>query len=365
MAIYIVGGSNSLLKHGWVSVFQRDHAEVVNLSVGATTSLTGLFRMMTTPEIAPGDVVVWEYALNEANHIRRGHTPRVLLEHLEYLLRYAQEHGIRVAPAVFTPWRLEKHPTRRPYYRQLDRLLAHYGLRPFDMSVEYRAALGRAVLPKTAFKDKAHYAQSDEVLGFIARGVARAVAEATVPVAVKPLLVRGQKLDLVTSFANDVFENSIMRVPVARMPFRFDPARRAELEAVTFFSSPQRDAFEVVLPYKGIDQVLPFSATHRVKRSAALLKTALVPPARSMRTAPGEPMRFETWRGTGRLVVAYGCKKKLARPGEEPLAQIAGVFFVTRSLWARLNHLARTARSVILHRARRLRRPRAGATTSR
>ena len=70
------------MKTGWVSRFRAHAPDLVNLSVGGTTSITGLFRVMTTPQIGPGDVVVWEYALNEANHIRRGRPPRLLLEHL-------------------------------------------------------------------------------------------------------------------------------------------------------------------------------------------------------------------------------------------------------------------------------------------
>jgi len=338
------------MKTGWVSRFRAHAPDLVNLSVGGTTSITGLFRVMTTPQIGPGDVVVWEYALNEANHIRRGRPPRLLLEHLEHLIRHLRERGVALAPVVFTPRKDEKRAQPAPYYRQLHRLLDHYRLAPFDMSTAYRAALGVATLPETVFMDFAHYAHSDETLDFICQGAARAVAQARIPAAVRSKYVRGERLSLIDGFADDIFENSIMRVPVARPPITITSEAKGKVSAIVYFSTPQNNAFEISRVGPGSAGRVAISARHGGKRPPrVLLKTAVLPmrKAGGLSVGPGTRLRIETWCGKGRLIAPRGCKKKLAASGEVAVTQVAGVFVTTRPWWARLRNTARAATRVL------------------
>ncbi len=64
MTTYICGGSNSVRRGGWVHHFDVPSD---NISIGASTSIMGAYRVMFCRDVAPGDTVIWEYALNDAN----------------------------------------------------------------------------------------------------------------------------------------------------------------------------------------------------------------------------------------------------------------------------------------------------------
>ncbi|ULB12054.1 hypothetical protein ORIO_19755 (plasmid) [Cereibacter azotoformans] len=54
--IVVIGGSNSLLRDGWVSWLTKLHPrpdQVVNLSIGAATTAMGLFRLLTADDLPP------------------------------------------------------------------------------------------------------------------------------------------------------------------------------------------------------------------------------------------------------------------------------------------------------------------------
>lgn len=72
MKVTVIGGSNSLLKHGYVSVFletlrnktQRD-IEINNLAIGNTFSHFGFWQTITKGGHQNSDVIIVEYALND------------------------------------------------------------------------------------------------------------------------------------------------------------------------------------------------------------------------------------------------------------------------------------------------------------
>ncbi|MDT8857851.1 hypothetical protein RNZ50_23050 [Paracoccaceae bacterium Fryx2] len=165
-----------MMKDGWVSVFSRDHPDLVNLSIGASSSVMGAYRSIFGTGMQAGDTLVWEYALNDANHVRKGHSESRLLRFVEHLLIHGRTSGIHFAPIIFTPLPDERNLDHSPYHRQLHDLLRAYQLAPFDMSIEYRQALGVQRLPREVFLNAAHYAHDDNVRDFIAKGATRAVA---------------------------------------------------------------------------------------------------------------------------------------------------------------------------------------------
>ncbi len=76
MKILILGGSNSLSADGWVrhmaghfAVHLGRTVEITNLSVGGTTSLGAVARLLARPDLGEFDVVVHEYALNDTGHL--------------------------------------------------------------------------------------------------------------------------------------------------------------------------------------------------------------------------------------------------------------------------------------------------------
>ncbi|GKY87532.1 hypothetical protein [Sinisalibacter aestuarii] len=343
MAVYVIGGSNSLKSDGWTSRFRAVEPDFVNLSVGATTSITGLYRILTHPGITRGDVLIWEYALNEANRVSNGQSMRTYLAHLEHLLRLARDRGLLVAPLIFTPRHLEKRAQRSRYYDRLFALLAHYALVPFDVSAELRRSLGVPRLPESSFRDKLHYAHDDEMLDFICQGAQRAVRQASVPAPAKPRYVRGERLRLITDFANDSFANSIMQLPVARPPFTFTYPARGEITAITYVSETRPMTFQVGIHGRRERSPISVAASHKSKKNKKpLLRTAVLPLGAARRLS-GETGTV----GSVRMRLRKGRSHQAAPLHDADAAtQIAGIFVTSRAWWhlAGLRNLAARAR---------------------
>lgn len=65
-------------------------------------------------------MLIWEYALNDLNHvIGKGYNPRLLLRYVEYMIQYAVRQGLAVLPLVFLPKRVENIPLSRLFAKPL------------------------------------------------------------------------------------------------------------------------------------------------------------------------------------------------------------------------------------------------------
>lgn len=220
MTIFIVGGSNSLMKDGWVTMLARllRSEQITNISIGATHSMTGLFRVMTRSDLRPGDTIVWEYALNEINHNQRGHRAEDLHRFLEHMLRLCARRGVKFAAAVFTPRQIEALPARPRYYDSLLQLFAEYRVPSFDVSPSWCAANRISRFPAALFKDAAHYVVEPGLMQFIARGVIGAIDCATVPAEVAPRYTGATLPLLITPPQGVPFRNAILDLTLAEIP---------------------------------------------------------------------------------------------------------------------------------------------------
>lgn len=182
--IYICGGSNSLLKNGWAHRFIEHSEEPVrNVSIGATCSITGLYRLFFTSDIQPGDTVVWEYALNDANHVsQNGLSEAFLLRYVEVLLTDFAQRGVKLVAVLLKSWSQEKMGRDPSYHHNLKELLDRWRVSYADVSAESRQRLSVAVLPDHCYEESNHYDRSSEIISFIKDRTCELVAASTVPV---------------------------------------------------------------------------------------------------------------------------------------------------------------------------------------
>lgn len=324
MTIYISGGSNSVMKGGWVSRFAAHYPDVVNLSIGGAPSVMGAYRTMFCAEMQAGDTLVWEYALNEAHHVRQGYDTDYLLRFVEHILIHCRNLGVRFAPVIFTPLKDEMQRAPSPYRRGLHALLQAYGLVPFDMSIEYRRALGVEILPRDCFLKPAHYAHGDKILSFIADGAARAVAEARVPADIPPLRTGNRRLRLHDGFATTKFHNSLFDLSAALPPVSQSFDQDGELAALIVITTAMASTFRLSLA----GQVVEMSATHSRKDFAKPLLRAF-----SCQRALGRPWQFAaqdtlvlTQSATCDPAYAeVGCEKHLQDPLQDPKSMLVGI----------------------------------------
>lgn len=183
-SIFVVGGSNSLLGGGWVSEFRKSHGErysITNLSIGAATSLIGIYRLLRG-EISDGSTVIWEYALNESNHLNSGQSLESLLYHFDWLLELCSRRHIKVLPLVF--WTRPEHlgGVENSYRTQIRRRIEDAGLRAIDawpMLLNFAQERDQTV--GSLFRDDMHYSPDSGFLTRISQAVAEKIDTAAVP----------------------------------------------------------------------------------------------------------------------------------------------------------------------------------------
>ena len=336
MAFYIFGGSNSIFRDGWVSCFSRRTGQpVLNRSIGATTTLTGLFRFLMSGDGAQpgeGDHVIWEYALNEVNHVARGYHREMLLKNVEHLMALCRARGCRFIPLIMTPLWQEKAAQRDPYYRMLTDLFLHHGIVPFDISEAWRQQRKERRLPDALYTDSAHYAREPELMDFIAAGVADLVATARIPAMTAPLYSAGRTVTLIDGLEQDSYENSLMRVPTAQLPLSIRLDRRGRVAAICALCHADFETGIRVQLRPDSDQMrqMRFSTTNnshrRIILKAVSLENALGKRWRDLWSfEPGDQLRLSAARLPGAFYAEHELRRTLTAPRPNAPTRIAGV----------------------------------------
>ncbi len=103
--LYLFGTSNALIRDGYATRL-AEHAPLVNRSIGDQTSITGLMRLHgVLGELAPDDLVVWEYALLDALLTDAGVDPDAVAAAAEDAWSQVRARGARLVIAQVTPRR--------------------------------------------------------------------------------------------------------------------------------------------------------------------------------------------------------------------------------------------------------------------
>lgn len=220
--ILIVGGSNSLRREGWVSQFEAAYTgdcEIRNISIGGASSVMGIYRAFFCETINPGDTVVWEYALNDANFYEIGGCPLdLLLRHVEHLIRRCAQKGARFVPVIMSTLRQESRRDIDLYRAQLHFLFAHYGIAYLDVSFEMRHKLSLPALGREYYDDGNHYSLGGEAVAMVGQRLPDMIARARLVDirTVRPLFVQpGVHVRLLDQFRGgevQQFENSVLKV---------------------------------------------------------------------------------------------------------------------------------------------------------
>jgi hypothetical protein len=259
MKILIIGGSNSLMTGGYVAHLRQSlqpfgGAEIVQLSVGATTSLSAIGRLHEHHAQAGAqqfDVILYEYGINDAGHFasRSGGAESWRLC-LHLLIKTAAKlyPSAILVPLVLAQRRQFAAAVPHPFY---DTQIAEYTALKLNC-VDIRAfmsALFMEQMPDWMYRDEAHYdaPHATSIIGaLVARRLLELVAQkaehvaqvcarmqATSPFATLDLMyVPAVNLQqFVTGPAQPAHaENRLMRVDYLRML----PGSRLELRSAMF-----------------------------------------------------------------------------------------------------------------------------------
>ncbi|NEY89217.1 SGNH/GDSL hydrolase family protein [Tabrizicola oligotrophica] len=333
VTVFIYGGSNSLLKTGWTAGLQEDFPphSVVNHSIGATTSVTAIYQMLTNAKIRhePGDVVVWEYALNEANHITKGLDPEIALGNTERFIRECARRELKLAAAVFTPLDQEMAEERMPYYSMLHALFQHYGIEIFDVSQTWRLQNDVPRVPRRLYRNKAHYADDPEIRNFIIAGVKTALGKAQRPMNVSPLRCGPGELHVELAKTGERFENSRISALVAPINYRMEFSRKGAVVGLAALVHPNsRSGLHVRLDRRNrVESMANFSTAGAKSMGKPIMKVYSAEAAKNVTwdVIPGDVLDIGPLNSAGLLYSETSSRGELKRLDEVQPASFIGV----------------------------------------
>jgi len=182
----VLGGSNSMLQGGWVNLLRTEYDKVLkpeNLSIGACTSVMALYRFMATPNLPPRIPIIWEYGVNEYNHMQAGQSLDSLMYHIEWLLQLAIRVGSPFLPLLMRN-RVQAEMTQADrYVTSVTRLFESYGVPPVDCNRLLHVLARGDVDLGHWYGDPAHYSVRTEFHRRLAETVALSLDNARVPTA--------------------------------------------------------------------------------------------------------------------------------------------------------------------------------------
>lgn len=225
--VFICGGSNSVMRDGWVPMFTEGWTAgpVKNLSIGGSTSIMALFRLINDGTIQPGDTLIWEYALNEWSHITTGkHPQKVLLRMFEMLLDFCARKGVRILPVVMACWHQERMKGLDHYRASLHFLLRNHRVDFIDVNFEAQDRRGVDQLVREDFdpKNPWHYLPNGEIHRLVADLVAERLDAglATVTLRKRLFSVDGRRImvvDKLDGAPSERFKNALVDLQVYRL----------------------------------------------------------------------------------------------------------------------------------------------------
>lgn len=291
MRILIIGGSNSLLKEGYVSHLQQSlqaHTEVhiEQASVGATTSLAAIGRLFETWRQQQFDFILYEYSINDAGHFAPRPHGGASWQLCLYLLVKA---AAQLYPdAVLVPLVLAMEPhfspaVPAPFYDTQIAAFQQLALPVIDMR-QWLATLFLGVKPAWLYRDPAHYA-APYATALVGAAIAARLLELARHGGAEPLSQTWQRmldssphagLELVhvpaanlIQFASGPVEpgqvsNRLMQLPYLRMHPGASLGLRSEMFPLALFlkSDRQHDRMQLSLSGAGIETRLEVATCH-------------------------------------------------------------------------------------------------------
>ncbi|QDL92639.1 hypothetical protein FDP22_13085 [Paroceanicella profunda] len=261
--IVVAGGGNSLPRDGYVArLADMAKLPVHNLSTDATTSLTALFRLQVDPEVEPGDIVLWEYALHEINHVARGQDADALLHEVEQLIRYCIRQRLMMMALVLEPLGVGLSLTEDPYTQRLQALFDSYGVVHVSLKRAYKEKFEHKRLPKKFFSGPDTLDISNiHLMSFAANLCARMVGLADVPRQPRSeLRLTGEThFAFVNDFATGTLADDMIRLPVGQLPLDLEVTEDGVLDSLIYVATPDGGGVKVTIGAREI----PLALQHR------------------------------------------------------------------------------------------------------
>jgi hypothetical protein len=269
--IFLIGGSNTVKVEGWAKRFSDrvpEEFQVVNLSCGAATTLMGLYRFLAHPEPArPGDIVLWEYAINEDRHAagQVGSPAQpipVLMHHVRWLIKLCQDQEIHFLPIVMTIRDQFVENVVSRYEQRLCEMLVSSRIEFLSCRAITQKLLQQGHKIRSVYSDRLHYSVKGPMPDIITDEILKLLPSlCQLSSANLPWLAdyADQHLTIVTDFKGDPpsrYENSFFQGTAYSLQNRLTAQITGTVMGCIIFATEARRGFTVS---NGTTQIGPFS----------------------------------------------------------------------------------------------------------
>lgn len=300
MKVIAIGGSNTILKNGYLSKLKSlmPEMEIVNRAIGAANSSMGLYRLLSYGDLSEGDIVIWEYALNDTFSLSaRGEPWHLAL--IEQTINHARNKGCLFVPVILTRRGHDRMKGISAYRAMVHHLFRSYGLEPIDAAHTAHLRFNVAALPDSDYRDDSHYQPGGRVCRLVAEMIADQIGNGAPQPQLLPEYIWARpgfaprvRTDLIGGTASK-FENSLLSVDYrdtrGDQVITFDPQTpKGRVISVISLVSPGSGKCVVHTP-KG-EHIISFQP--RPKRVTMSLLKTVVRKLHGIRTGPGNVFRF-------------------------------------------------------------------------
>lgn len=246
MNVLVLGGSNSLLNGSYLEaalqILGKNTSETIsvdNFSVGGTSSITAISRIFDLPPDRSYDLIIYEYALNDAGHLgslKAGAEVQSVLIRLVLDLLTQRFPDALLVPVIFAVKTYFSPNTRHPIHEAQSRIWTAAQIPHLDMRQRLAYLFANAP-PEWLYSDTAHYSRpygvdliAPQFGRFLVeqwlakpRGTLRAMnARMQVAVGPAPFSVTAMSADQLAQHATGSWErvtrsNRVMSVPALRL----------------------------------------------------------------------------------------------------------------------------------------------------
>jgi hypothetical protein len=289
--IFIFGGSNSLISDGWTATLAERGAEsfdIRNRSIGAATTLMGLFRLSQASDLQPGDVAIWEYGVNDPSYAS-GPSTALLIENLSWFIKEASARGAHVLPVMMYSragaLACARQGRRTAYAKAGIQLFEDCGLPFYDLFSVLVQAFGTGAAAEHAihqlYSDTRHYRseipQLRQLVNWVLENAKRLASQGPAKPIEIPAL-EGRRLSVQLTCQNDQgesFSNSIASGRYRKAGFNLNLGKGGYLKALIVVAAPHAGAIALPDPQSKGHRYYSLATRYRVGKPRWLLKHLL------------------------------------------------------------------------------------------
>lgn len=172
--IIVIGGSNSVIKDGWTNELLSiagEKYDVVNRAIGASETCMGIFRLKTFKDINPGDIVIWEYAVNDNARAISAIKTRALVRNVKWFTQICSDNRLYLVPLIIPLQSAAKTMVRSTYINSIQEFFSNNNIDYIDGFEAVKSRIHAGDSLSGIYRDRRHFSSQNSIISDVAKSV--------------------------------------------------------------------------------------------------------------------------------------------------------------------------------------------------